>query len=90
MSKQVNWNKIIYDEFLRLAILTDDEKKVLETRLKNYSRIQQSEMLGVSVATIDRIIKSLKIKYDQVQPYSEKLPKRRLSLKEISMDLHRF
>lgn len=61
MSKQVNWNKIIYDEFIRLAILTDDEKKVLETRLKNYTRIQQAEMLSFSVATIDRIIKSLKI-----------------------------
>lgn len=66
--KQIPWTKRRYDRFLEVAILTDDEKSVLEDRvIKNMSRVQISMLMNVSLATVDRTIKSLREKYDQVQ-----------------------
>ena len=33
MSKQVPWNKIILETFISLAVLTDEEEKILRTRV---------------------------------------------------------
>lgn len=66
--KQIPWTRTKYDRFLELAILTDDEKQILESRvIKNASRVQQSMECQISLATVDRIIKSIREKYDQVQ-----------------------
>lgn len=66
--KQIPWTKRKYDRFLEVAILTDDEKSILEDRvIRNMSRVQMSMRYNVSVATVDRTIKSLREKYDQVQ-----------------------
>lgn len=88
MAKEVSWNRIIYDEFVRFALLTDFEKEVLKTRLQNKTIIEQSLLLHCSKSTIDRTIKKLKKKYDEVQPYSDILPKRRTSEKENYLDTH--
>ena len=86
MSKQVPWNKIITEEFIELAQLSDIEEQVLRTRVAGWTRTEQSMKLGLSMATLDRIIKRLNIKYDNVQKYSPILPPRKYSVDETYMD----
>lgn len=87
MSKEVPWNKIIVDEFIRLACLSDEEKDVLITRVvKHWTRTKQHMELHMSMSKLDRIISSLKEKYDGVQPYSDILPKRKYSKEEKYLD----
>jgi len=71
------WNKILLEEFIRLGALTEDEEKIIRTRVAGWSRVQQAEELGMSLATIDRHIKNLKEIYDEVQRYSPLLPPRK-------------
>lgn len=88
MSHQVPWNKIILEEFIRLAALTKEEEMIMRTRVAGWSRVRQSMELGLSLATVDRIIRRLKIKYDMIQPYSPLLPPRKYSAEETWMDTH--
>ena len=75
--KDIIWNNIILDEFLRLAILTEIEEQILRTRIKGFSRVQQSMKFNMSVASVDSVIRMIGIKYDMVQPYSTILPVRK-------------
>lgn len=86
--KRVEWNKIILEEFIDLATLTKTEEQIMRTRVAGWTRIEQSMTFGLSIATVDRIIKRLKEKYDQVQPYSPLLPPRRESAEEKYLDEH--
>jgi hypothetical protein len=71
------WNKIILNEFIDLACLTETEEKILRTRIDGWSRVQQSMAFNLSVSTVDCIIRTIRQKYDMVQPFSDTLPKRR-------------
>lgn len=86
MTKQVPWNESIYSEFCKLAMLSTIEREILRTRIMGYSITQQEEEFNLSRSTINRIINRLKKKYDEVQPLSEKLPRRRSSAVETWMD----
>lgn len=86
MSKQVPWNKIIVEEFVREAMLTELEEAVLRTRVAGWSRVRQCTELNVSMSALDRCISTLKKKYDRVQMYDPILPPRRFSAKEVWMD----
>lgn len=86
MSHQVPWNKIIVERFIELAMLTKDEEWVLRTRVAGWSRTKQADELGMSISSIDKIIASLKAKYDMVQKYDPLLPPRKFSAKEVWMD----
>ena len=88
MAHQVPWNKIILEEFIQLAELTEQEEWVMRTRVAGWSRTKQARELHISVETLDRIIRLLKRKYDNVQPYSPLLPPRKYSAKETWMDTH--
>jgi len=88
MSKEVPWNKLIVETFVDEALLTQDEEMILRTRVAGWTRIQQSEQLGMSLSTVDRIIKSLKYKYDNVQKYCVMLPPRKMSDTEKWLDEH--
>lgn len=88
MAHQVPWNKIILEEFIRLAILTKDEEAVMRTRVAGWTRVEQSMKLGMSLAKVDKITARLKKKYDGVQRYSAILPPRKTSAKETYMDAH--
>lgn len=88
MAKQVPWNKVILEEFISQALLTRDEEAIMRTRVAGWTRVKQSMELGMSLATIDRIIRRLKAKYDQAQKYSPLLPPRRESAEETYMDTH--
>lgn len=76
MAHQILWNKPIVEEFISLASLSREEEMILKTRIQGMTRIQQSMEFGMSVATVDRIIHRLKIKYDNVQQFSDLLPER--------------
>lgn len=88
MSTQVIWTKIVLEEFIRLANLTKEEEMIIRTRCNGWSRTKQSQELNMSLSTVDRIIKRLKVKYDKVQPYSPLLPPRKFSARETWMDTH--
>lgn len=88
MAHQVPWNKIILEEFIRLAILTKDEEAVMRTRVAGWTRVEQSMKLGMSLAKVDKITARLKKKYDGVQRYIAILPPRKTSTEETYMDTH--
>ena len=75
--KDIVWNKIILDEFIKLAILTETEEKILRTRIAGWSRAKQAMEFNMSISTVDCLIKMINQKYDMVQPYSDILPKRK-------------
>lgn len=88
MSRQVLWTKIILEEFIRLGNLTKEEEMIMRTRCDSWSIVQQATTLGMSVSTVNRIIRRLKKKYDAVQPYSPLLPPRKNSAEELYLDTH--
>ena len=75
--KDIIWNKIILDEFIRLAFLTETEENILRTRIAGWSRAHQAIEFNMSISTVDCLIKMINQKYDMVQPYSNILPKRK-------------
>lgn len=88
MSKQVPWSKIIVETFIEEAMLSKTEEAILRTRVAGWTRTEQALKLGMSVATVDRNIKMLKIKYDEVQKYNPILPPRKRSAQETWQDKH--
>lgn len=88
MSHQVIWQKIVLETFIAEANLSKEEEMVMRTRVDGWSRTKQADKLHMSVSTVDRIIKRLKIKYDVVQKYNPLLPPRKFSAKELWMDTH--
>lgn len=86
MAKQVPWNKIIVETFIEEAMLSEEEEWVLRTRVAGWTRTKQADQLGMSLSSLDRIIATLKTKYDNVQKYNPLLPPRRMSKEEEFMD----
>lgn len=71
-----------------MGALTEDEEKIIRTRVHGWTITKQAMTFGMSTAAVNRIIKRLKVKYDAVQPYSPLLPTRKFSAKETYMDTH--
>lgn len=86
MSHQVIWTKTIVEEFVKEAMLSKDEEMVLRTRAAGWTRQKQAMEFGMSLATIDRIIKRLKVKYDAAEKCNPLLPPRKQSAQETYMD----
>lgn len=86
MAKQVPWCKAIVEEFIEQACLSEDEIKIIRTRVAGWSITKQSMEFGMSKSTVNRIVKRLKTKYDNCQRYSKILPPRKTSAKETWMD----
>ncbi|MBQ0113831.1 MAG: hypothetical protein KBT03_11935 [Bacteroidales bacterium] len=73
----------VYDEFLRKACLTPEEKDVIRTRvICGWSIQKQAQELGMSVSKVNAITKRLKSKYDEVQKRSNILKPRNKSIKD--------
>lgn len=86
MAHQVPWNKIILEEFIEKGCLTKEEEEIIRTRVSGWSRTKQASELGMSLSTVDRIIATLKKKYDGLQKYDPLLPPRKTSAEETWMD----
>lgn len=67
-------NRVVVEEFSRLAFLTPVELEVLTTRAAGKSQKWQEQNLHVSLASITRIVRRLQRKYDAVKEYSAILP----------------
>jgi hypothetical protein len=89
---ELHWTKEIYEKFVDNALLSDDEKDVLYTRVYlHWSQIKQSQKLCMSLAKINRLLKTCKIKYDEVQKNeSLNLPKRRTKNSDLNEDTLKF
>ena len=88
MSHQVIWTRDTLEFFLKQGNFTELEENIMRSRVKGLTRVQQSIAYNVSLATVDRAIKKLKVTYDYIQlQYPEQLPERKFSVKELYMDL---
>lgn len=67
-------NRVVVDEFGRLAYLTPLEMDILTTRAAGKSQVWQAQNLHVSQATITRVVRRLQRKYDAVKGFSAILP----------------
>ena len=73
---KIKLNQIIIDEFSRLGGLNEQEITILRDRMLGVTRLQMCHKYNMSTSTIDRKIIDLAERYDAVQPFSDKLPKR--------------
>ena len=67
MLLRVPWTKTMLEKFIDEGLLTKDEEQVLRTRIAGWSIVKQSEEMGLSTATISRIITNITKKYKSVQ-----------------------
>ena len=81
--KQILWTRKLVDTFIKEGMLTEEEKEVLLLRVKGYTIAETSELMNISDSKVNRIIRRLKIKYDNLQGTIEKLPKRKETTKEL-------
>ena len=81
--KQVLWTKKIIETFIKEGMLTEEEKEVLLLRVKGYTIAETSELMNISDSKVNRIIRRLKIKYDNLQGTIKELPKRKETTKEL-------
>lgn len=89
MAHQVKWTKQLTEDFIDLAMLSDDEAYIMRSRVKGEWVTAQARHLQCSEPTVHRMIAKLKKKYDTVQKeYPDKFPPRRKSDKETWMDNH--
>ena len=80
MAKYVVWNEIKIREFLSLARLTTEQKKVFDDMLDpRISIIQTANALSVSERTVSTIRETIWKIYDEVQQYSPILTPRLVS-----------
>lgn len=59
---------------------------ILRTRIYGWTVREQADRLDMSVSSVNRIIKRIKNKYDDVEKYSAILPPRKNSKKEKNLD----
>lgn len=80
MAHDLEWDRKMLGAFLANAILTEEEKLILDDWIKGES-ITYTTMMHpqnpMSVAKVNRIRKRIRQKYDQVQVYTADLPKRK-------------
>lgn len=64
-------------------MLTKEEREVLLLRVQWYTIAETSELMNISDSKVNRIIRRLKIKYDNLQGTLEELHKRKETTKEL-------
>ena len=88
MAKQICWTKKIVETFIEWACLTKENQDILNTRVAGLTIYEQAEKFNISICKVNRIIKRLKWKYDNVQKYCKDLPVCKESEAELYMDTH--
>jgi hypothetical protein len=76
--KDIQWNAIMIREFGYLACLSDDESAVLHDWAHGKSITETAMNHRMDNSKVKDIRKTLRQKYDAVQPYTPLLPKRAL------------
>ena len=72
------WDNVMLAEFRSLACLSSEEDKVLQMWSKDDSVVEMAFALNVSTRTVDRILSRIRLKYDNVRPYTPLLPDRNI------------
>lgn len=65
---------MILDEYISLALLNEEDERIIRTRAAGWSQTQQCMTFNVSSATLTRRVRKMRDKYEMLVPYSEKLP----------------
>lgn len=87
MTHQVPWTKTLLEDFIAEGLLTEDEENIMRTRIAGWSIVKQSMEFGMSTATISRIIKKVKKKYDYLhKQFPDRFPERKQSKFEQALD----
>ena len=81
--KGIIWTDVIFNEFIKKAMLSDEEIAVLETSIRGWSRVKQSLELNMSLSKIQRIKRRCEAKYDVAQKESNILPERKRSKNDL-------
>lgn len=72
------WDKRMLGAFLALACLSEEEEIVLKDWVLNHHSIVQTSMdHNMSVRKVNKLRRSIRDKYDRVQPYAD-LPARNI------------
>lgn len=77
MAKDIPWDQVMLADFRRLAVITEDEDKVLTALGKGWSNVKMANELNMSDRTVSRHLESIRRKYDAVHIYSPLLPARK-------------
>lgn len=76
MRMKVPWTKTMLEKFIEEALLTEDEERILRTRVAGWSIVKQSTELNISESTISRTIRLIEEKYITLQQqFPEIFPK---------------
>ena len=82
---KILWTKVVLEQFIDKALLTKEEEMIMRTRVAGWTRVKQAKEFGMSVGTVDNIIKRLRAKYDEVQRIDPILPPRKDGENEIRL-----
>lgn len=74
--RDILWNKIMLREFEALACLSDEEAEVLHDWAHGKSIVYTSMRCHMGETKVKDIRRTLREKYDAVQPYTPLLPER--------------
>lgn len=83
MAHQVPWSRVILEEFVKEAMLTEEEEQIMRTRVAGWSRQKQAIKFNMSIQKVDKIIARCKAKYDICSQHNALLPPRKFSSKEV-------
>lgn len=61
-----NFTKTDYEYIVKECMLDDEYQKLLEYKIKGYTRVKMAMQLGVSESTLDKMIKKLKKKITKI------------------------
>lgn len=87
MWKNVPWTKTMLEDFIEEALLTEEEEKILRTRVAGWSIVKQALEFEMSTTTVSRYTKNIKRKYDHLHKlYPERFIERPNSEYEIMLD----
>ena len=81
--KGIVWTRAIFDEFVNVAMLSEEEAAVVEASIKGHSQVKISMDLCMSVRKVNTILQRCRIKYDAAQKESSILPARKCTVKDI-------
>lgn len=87
MRPKVPWTKSMLEKFIEEGLLTEDEERVLRTRIAGWSIVKQSIEFGMSTASVSRMVRGIKRKYVALQPqFPDIFPPIKVSKYELALD----
>lgn len=87
MWREVPWTKTMLEDFIKEALLTEDEEKILRTRIAGWSIVKQALEFDMCATTISKHIGNIKEKYDRLHEiHPDRFVKRKRAIREKNVD----